>query len=102
MDISNYEDDIRKYKALKSSLLNICTNLSSAINSVKDLKVEIKNKYTINDDYSPVYMRSDKLKSNMEITYNNLYNKVIPAIDNAINKINRQIRALEKEEKSGR
>lgn len=97
--ISDYENDIRKYKTLKNTLLNICTNLSSAINGVKDLNSEVKNKYIVNDDYSPIAKRSDNLKSNMEATYNNIYRKVIPAIDSAIYNINKQITSLEKEDK---
>lgn len=100
LSISQYEINIRRYKNLKSNLNYIITKLSLAIDNADNISNEIKERYLINDNYTPIVSRTIKLKNSMNDTYNYLNNKVIPAIDSAIYTLNRELTRLEQEEKN--
>lgn len=95
--ISQCQYDIKRYKILKNNINSIIFQLSQVIENTDDFNNEIKTKYQINDNYTPIVSRTIQLKDNMESTNKYLINKVIPAIDSAINNLNNKIVHLEEE-----
>lgn len=85
------EFDIIRYNTLRNKLNSIVSNLSLTISNNLNIIDEIKGKYQLNDDYTPVVSRMTQLNKNIESTYNYLNNNVIPAIDSAINCLNNEI-----------
>ena len=86
--------EIEQYKSLKLKLDSIVSKLSSALNSVDDLNDEIKGRYRVNDDYTPIVFRISDYKTNMENDLNNLKKNVLPAIDLAISDLENEIEIL--------
>lgn len=97
--VSQCQNDIRRYTILRNNVISIISQLSQTIRDTDDLSNGIKSKYQINDNYTPTVSRAIQLKSNMESTCNYLNNKVIPAIDRAIDNLNNDILKLRNEEK---
>lgn len=97
--ISQCENNIRRYRVLKSDINSILKKLSISIDSTRDLNNEIKNKYLVNDNFTPIVVRNDKLKNNIESTYNYLSGTILPAIDLAISNLYKQISKLKREER---
>ncbi len=100
--ISQCRYEISRYNSLKSSINSVISSLSSASGSADDLSYEIKDKYKLNDNSTPIVDRTIELKENIENTSNFLSNKVIPAIDSAIYSLYREIERLEAEERARR
>lgn len=96
--ISQCENDINRYRNLKTKLNLITNKLSLAINNVTDFDSEINNKILINDDISCVGNDTRQLKQQIESTLSYIKNRVIPEIDNAIYNLNNQIDKLEEEQ----
>ena len=95
--ISQCKYDIERYRTLKNNVNSIIYQLSISIGNVDHCTNEIRNKYIVNDNYTPIEARSSQLKINMESTYNFLNNQVIPAIDTAITNLNKEIASLEED-----
>lgn len=97
--ISECENDIRRYERLKDNIFSVIDKLSSASSSAYNLSIELKNKYQVDDGNTPVTSRVTTLKNNIEKTSTSLKNKVIPAIDRAINDLKKEIERLIEEER---
>lgn len=97
--ISQCEHDIVRYQALKGKINSIASNLSSAVHNVEDATTEIKTKYQINDNSTPLVSRSIQLKSNMENTSAYLTGTIISSIDQAIQNLNAEIERIKEEER---
>lgn len=96
------QQDIQKYRTLSSNLNSIMIKLSEAAGNVHIINSEIKNKYQINDSFTPIVTRTTNLKKSIDSTYNYLKNTVIPAIDLAISDLNKEIEKIEREERERR
>lgn len=91
------ENDLNRYVVLRDNLNSIIVELSLAIENTANVSDEVKSKYLIDDNYTPVVSRSEKLKDALETIYNTLNNKVVPAIDSSISELEYTIERLEKE-----
>jgi hypothetical protein len=96
------ENDIKRYRNLKDKLNTILYELLSSQNELSTVSSNIKNKYQVNNDTTPIYSRVTKLDGNIDTTYNYIKNKIIPSIDSAINSLNKQIDDINEEEESKR
>lgn len=100
--ISECQNDIRRYNVLKAKISTISSNLSSAAGYIDNVEFEIRDKYSVNDASTPIVDKTNKLQNSVENTRNTLNNQVIPAIDQAISNLNREIERLEREERERR
>ena len=98
--ISQCQYNIQRYRTLKTKINSIISNLSFAITNTDDLNTEIKSKYQVNDNYTPIVTRTADLKKNITKTSNYLSDKIIPAIDVAISNLYKEIARLEEEQRS--
>ena len=96
--ISQCQYNIQRYRTLKTKINSIISNLSFAITNTDDLNTEIKSKYQVNDNYTPVVTRTTNLKNNIKKTSNYLNNTIIPAIDSAISDLYKEIARLKEEQ----
>lgn len=97
--ISQCNDNVEKYRLLKMDVISVISKLSLANDDADGLRNDIKNKYQINDNETPIFERAVQLKNNISNTCDFLNNKVIPAIDAAIYNLNNDIAKLEAEQK---
>ena len=95
--ISQCEYDIRRYENLKLKIKSILSKLYSAVNNANNFNDEIKSKYQVDDNYTPIVSRTDNLKNDMQATCNYLSNTVLPAINLAIVDLKNEIAILEAE-----
>ena len=100
--IEQCQNDIVRYRALKSNLNSITTILSSAIQDAGNLNTEIKSKYLINNNPAPISSGVTSLRNDMKGTRDYLNNTVKPAIDSAINDLQREKDRLEQIERERR
>lgn len=81
------ENDLNRYEVLRDNINSIMSELSLAIENTASVSDEVKSKYLINDNYTPIVSRCEKLKDALETVYNNLSNKIVPAIDSSISEL---------------
>lgn len=98
--ISQCQNDIQRYKILKTKINSIISKLSLVINNTDDLSSEIRSKYQVNDSDTPIVTRIKTLNEEIEKTNSYLRSKVLPAIDVAITKLNKEIDRLTAEQES--
>lgn len=93
------QSDLIAYDRLREKL-NACSSyLTSASNSVGNIKPTIDDNYNINDNSSNITNKSANLKNRIIETSNCIKNEVIPAISEAQNSIRREIQRIEEEER---
>lgn len=100
--IAQCQNDIVRYRALKSNLNSITTILSSAIQDASDFNNEVKSKYLINDNAAPISSGITVLRNDIKETRDYLNGTVKPAIDSAINDLQREKARLEQIERERR
>ncbi len=100
--IAQCQNDIVRYRNLKSDLDSIIAKLSSAIQDSDDLNTEIKSRYLINDNPAPIYSSVNNLKNDINETRDYLDNTVKPAIDSAIDDLYTEKSRLERIERERR
>ena len=98
--IARCQYDIQKYNNLKENIRSMLPYLNSAMGSIDDTNTALKGKYLINDEDTPIIRRTTKVKNDISKTYNMLNSTIMPAIDRAIDELNRQIAQLEAEQAS--
>ncbi len=91
---ATYQNDITKYTHLKSYVNSIVNNLTRAISDLSSVDSNVKNKYLVDDNNTPVESRISTLISNMSSTRDYLRDTIIPAIDSAITGTNNKIQKL--------
>ena len=95
--ISKCQYDIQKYNYLKENIRSMLPSLKSAMGSIDDTNNSIKGKYLIDDEDTPLLRKTTKVKNDINKTCTMLENTILPAIDRAINDLNKQIARLEAE-----
>ena len=98
MSISYCYSKIRNYNNIKPNLQQIISLLQNSSNDINDIKFDIKNKYIINDEETPISNRINNLDEDIKKTSNYLKNTIIPGIDSAITGLYNRIERLEYEE----
>ena len=98
--IIKYKEDLNKYIILRNKMQSIVMELSLAIDNASNVSNEIKSKYLINDNYTPIGTKCDNAKSNLETIYDTLNNKVIVYIDLNIKRLKTIIERLEREQQN--
>lgn len=96
------QEKIRRYQKLKSDINFIAQNLSYAGNNADNLEREIIIRYFVDDNSTPIASKIRNLHDNLDNTKNFLFNKIIPAIDNAIYLQRQEIVDIERLEKEKR
>ncbi len=81
---------IEYYRVLKNQLNSILDYLSNSKNNITDLNGKILNLYQVNDEGTNISNRILNLNDNIQVTCDNLRNKVIPSIDSMISNLNNQ------------
>lgn len=97
--VQDCTNNINKYNALKDNIYVIINHLNNANDYSFKAKNQLDGVYTINDSNTNIYSRIKLLSENINSTSNYLKNTIIPAIDNAINGLNNQIKAIQEEER---
>ena len=92
---TNYQNDVTNYTNLKSYVSSIVNDLNSAISNLSGVDSNVKNKYLVDDENTPVESRISTLITNMSSTRDYLRDTIIPAIDSAITGTNKKIQKLE-------
>ncbi len=94
--MSHCQNNIQKYKKLKIKIKATIDKLSDASTNTNSLCNEIKSRYQIDDGDTPIAIRVKKLKSNIDKTNLYLNNNILPAIDEEISNLYKEISHLEK------
>ena len=98
--ISRCRYDIQKYNYLKENIRSALPALQQAMGSIDDTNNALRGKYLINDEDTPVIRKTTKVKNDIQRTCNMLNSTILPAIDRAIEDLNRQIAQMEAEQAS--
>lgn len=97
--ISQCYQEIARYNNLKAKVSSISSSLSPVISYTSNLEINIKNKYSVDDDATPIVGKVSKLRNDIQNTQNYLSSNIISAIDDEISKLYETIRRLEEEER---
>lgn len=90
-DLDRYRYELRRYKALKNSILEMLPLLEKTINTYEEISKSLSDVYMINGDTTSVYDESVRIKDKMNDTSNKLKNFIIPKINSKIYSLNRAI-----------
>ena len=98
--IQRCQYDIQKYNNLKENIRTMLPYLNQAMGSIDDANNSLRGKYLVDDEDTPILNKTSKVRNNIDKTYNMLNSTILPAIDRAIEDLNRQIAQLEAEQAS--
>lgn len=93
---------INQYQSLRNNVLNVSASIDSSSSSILNVYNRLRDAYNVNDDVTPITMRSYQLSVDTEKTSNYLKNTVVPEIDEEIARLRREIARLEEEERRRR
>ena len=94
MDINDYENDKKKYAALKTTLTNIVAKLGTVKIETDNVKTSTFKEYNIDNDYTPLIRRLVNVSKETNEIRNYILTVIIPAIDNAVRNCNTQINKI--------
>lgn len=97
--IEGYRHDIRQYNDIKWRIWKIIESLDAATQDSSRLSSEVASDYKINGNPTKVVDRIDVLDRAMRDEIDYLRNRIIPALDDAIDDAEREIEWLEEEER---
>ncbi|MBO4812758.1 hypothetical protein J5491_01265 [Candidatus Saccharibacteria bacterium] len=92
---ADYQENIRKYKAIEEQLGKITPKLSSASPLVGNVSREIETTYKVDGDGAKIASRADKLRKTINTTYSNITKIVLPALGTAIQGAKIEVQKIE-------
>lgn len=95
LSISSYQYDIQRYRSLKAEVKLVISNLTSALDNIDTIKNGVKDKYQIDNNFTPIVSRTANLDDKMRKTLQFLEKEVVPSIDASIANLYKKIANLE-------
>lgn len=92
--------EINQYESLKSNLNQIANSLTSASSCCEKLPSTLKTHYIINNDTNNGVLRSEKLRKEIKEKAEEIFETYIPAIDDKIEELKKEIKRIEEEERA--
>lgn len=93
--ISSYQYDIQRYRSLKAEVKLVISNLTSALDNIDIIQNGIKDRYQVNDNFTPIVNRTANLEKRMKNTLRFLEKEAVPTIDISIANLYKKIANLE-------
>lgn len=98
--IDSCNSDIQKYRNIKTNIQSIINYLSAYNSDTDDLVRSINTSYQVDSDETCLVKSIELTQEDVQKTSNYLKNTIIPAIDNAINRLNNTIAQIRSEQKA--
>lgn len=97
--IDQCRSNIEKYRRIINQTEQIVSSLTFASGSANNIENEIKSKYQLNDDYTPIVTKTNGVKEKIENTIKYLNQTILPALQTAIGDNNAEIGRIETQQR---